>query len=59
VMKSGTMKSHQVALFEAGFKAYADGLPRDIVTFPDCDRKWWGWDASQEANALLQTATSK
>lgn len=48
------MTEAQVALFELGFSAYADGIPHDDVpAYPDIDdRRWWlkGWYAGRSAN---------
>ncbi len=53
------MTDQEVSLFEAGFRAYADGLPREFPALSNCWQpwiKWWlkGWDASKEANELLR-----
>jgi hypothetical protein len=50
------MTQRQVSAFEAGYAAFADGLPRQSPwPAPTDDARWWfrGWDASKEDNRCI------
>lgn len=53
------MTTHETAMFEGGFRAYADGVSRELITSLPIDSasKDWalrGWDASKDANESLR-----